>query len=253
MAEKPNPFLKLLNQVKADTQKAVPAPTPKAEEKKISESPEQGLTSPAKTDTPVSRPAQEKTDLAQSTPAPQLLLGAAIAPKDDEADKPESNGDLQPYDMQELAMVDTENMEPTNPIRRVPNLNVKAANMAKSLTLESPASVRELCDKLDAMIGERAAPDLQGPQLIDIRNYVQTLMVTLKSRPEFDSVIIDKDVRNVMKFIRATRQEALELRDVKTEKKATRSAKKEVTSSRAKGFESAFNAIMFGAPKFGDK
>lgn len=245
MADKANPFLKLLAQV------TKPQPTPVAGTKNTSDSAAKGLTSPSVSAIPVSPPQQEKTDLPQTIPQAQLLLGAAIAPSN-EMPKPESTA-LQPYDREELAMIDTENMEPTAPNQKVPTINVRAANLAKASALTSGESVRDLCDRLDAMIGERAAPDLQGPSLFEIRNYVQTLMITLKSRPEFDSVIIDKDVRNVMKFIRATRQEAIELRDVKVVKKATRAVKKETVASKAKGFESAFNSIMFGAPKLGDK
>lgn len=251
MTNKPNPFLSLLNKVKADANGA--KPTPSEGQKNIPDSAKRGLTSPPVQAIPVSPPPQEKTNLPVTTPPSQLLLGAAIAaPKELPTAGSESTA-LQPYDREELAMVNTENMEPTAPNQKVPTLNVRAQNLAKASVLTAPESVRELCDRLDAMIGDKAAPDLQGPSLIEIRNYVQTLMITLKSRPEFDSVIIDKDVRNVMKFIRATRQEALELRDIKTVKKATRSVKKESTAKKAKGFESAFNAIMFGAPKFGDK
>lgn len=251
MADKPNPFLKLLNRSVQQQAAAKPA-TPKPEEKNTSDSTAEGLTSQSVQGIPVSSPAQEKTSTAQAIPSAQLLLGAAIASTAKELDSPAATA-LQPYDREELAMIDTENMEPTPVNQRVPNLNVRAANLAKASVLQSGESVRELCDRLDNMIGDKAAPDLQGPNLFEIRNYVQTLMITLKSRPEFDSVVIDKDVRNVMKFIRATRQEALELREVKTVKKATRAVKKEVTSSKTKGFEKAFQSIMFGAPKLGDK
>jgi hypothetical protein len=112
-----------------------------------------------------------------------------------------------------------------------------------------------VCDQIDKLIGDEAGAALEGPSLITVRNYVQTLMVTLKTRPEFDSVIIDKDVRNIMKFIRATREEALALREVKTTKKAVREAKKETatkkTSAKALGFEDAFKSVMFGP--FGGK
>jgi len=77
---------------------------------------------------------------------------------------------------------------------------------------------------------------------------VQRLMITLKQRPEFDSVLIAKDVRNVMQFIRATREETLALREVKTEKKAVRAVKSEAKKKSLKGFEAAFNNVMFKFP-----
>jgi len=243
MADKPNPFLKLLNQVKADAAKTA---TPKVEEKNIPDSPKKDLTNPFISGKVVSPPTQEKTSLPQVTPQAQQLLGAGVG----ETTQSEST-DLVPYDTHELANINTESMEPVE--KRETNLNVKAKQFGQKLQLESTQSVRELCDTLDAMMESENAATLQGPKLIDIRNYVQTLMITLKARPEFDSVIIDKDVRNVMKFIRATREEALALREVKVVKKATRSAKKETTSVKNKGFEDAFKNIMFGAPNLGGK
>lgn len=272
MADKPNPFLKLLNQVKADGV-GVKAPsvgsggggaiprsgpeiemhmTPKPAEKNTSDSVSGDLTSTSVQATPVSSASQEKASLPELTPQAQRLLGSAPvepAPSMSYDEFANAMQEVVPSDTQELASINTDSMEPTEG-KRETNLNMKAKAFGNKLQLESADSVRALCDRIDAMIGdtvEGASAALQGPNLITIRNHVQSLMVTLKSRPEFDSVMIAKDVRNVMKFIRATREETLELREIKTTKKAVRAAKKEVTSGKAKGFDDAFKSVMFGS------
>lgn len=247
--DKPNPFLKLMQSVKKD----LPT-TPKSTEKNISDSVSGALTKTSAQATPVSSVPTEKASLPEGIPSSQLLLGnpfTGLRPPE----PAESNGELVPSGVQELGAIDTESMEPSE--KREANLNVKAKAFGKTLTLDSASSVRALCDEIDSLIGDNAtgaSAALQGPNLITIRNYVQSLMVTLKSRPEFDSVLIAHDVRNVMKFIRATRQETLELRDIKVTKKAVRAAKKETSTNKAKGFDDAFKSVMFGTlPKIGGK
>lgn len=251
MVDKPNPFLKLMQSVKKDM-----TATPKPAEKNISDSVSRALTSPSVPATAISSEPKEKATMPELTPQTQRLLGAggttAGGPttSDETAmdfDSMMAADELQPSGMQELASMNTESLEPQS--RREANLNVQANQLTKRLQLDSAESVRELCDRIDSMIEDKAAANLQGPGLLQMRNYVQSLMVTLKTRPEFDSVIIAKDVRNVMQYIRATRDEALSLREVKTTKKTVRAAKKEQTTTKAKGFENAFHAIMFGGGK----
>jgi hypothetical protein len=250
MNDKPNPFLKLMADLKADRSKAgqTEKPNPLIEAKKISDSVAKPLTAPAVSATPISPTASEKPTLPQLTPQAQRLLGAAPTPKSaDDFIKPESA--LATSDLQELARIDTEKMEPQTD--RKPNLLVKANELNRKLTLDSTSSVRALCDQIDELIPKQAGSALEGPPLIHIRNYVQTLMVTLKQRPEFAEAIIDNDIRNVIKFIRATRQEALALREVKTVKKEVKAAKKASGASEAKkaaAFDSAFSKVMFGLP-----
>lgn len=143
---------------------------------------------------------------------------------------------------EELANYNTEKLEPQ--FEREKNLNVKAEQRTKQLILQSGEDVRTVCDKLDAAI--ESNPKLVGPSLIEVRGYVQRLMVTLKERPEFDSFVIDKDVRNIMRFIRSTREEALSMREVKTVKKATRAAKKEQNQIKGGNFAAAFQSIVLG-------
>lgn len=144
----------------------------------------------------------------------------------------------------ELAAMNTDSLEPQMHVEK--GINVKAEALTKASVLDSKENVRALCDKIDSLIVGDAM--VSGPSLAILRNSVMTLMMTLKSRPEFDSVIIDKDIHNVMKWIRSTRQESLDLREIKTTKKAVKAAKKEglgsVKMNNLKGMEAAFNKMM---------
>lgn len=144
-----------------------------------------------------------------------------------------------------LAELNTDSMKPQD--KPITSLTLKAAQRTEKLVLDSAQDVRQLCDQVDQLISSNE--QLAGPALIHLRGYVRQLMVTLKEKPEFDNILIDKegglsDTRNIMKFIRATREESLLLRDVKTEKKAVRGAKKEKTSTLNAGLSAAFAAVM---------
>lgn len=152
----------------------------------------------------------------------------------------------------ELAATDTTEFEPKDPnARREPQELIEAKKIDSKLAIDNETSVRALCDHIDTLI--ESNPKLIGPPLVDLRNYVQRLMITLKQRPEFDSVIIAKDVRNVMTFIRAARGEALELREVKTTKKAVRGLKKEgkeLAMGTQDMMAKALNNVLLGGFKF---
>lgn len=253
MADRPNPFLKLMQQA------AKPAVTPQVEEKKSSESVNEGLTKPLTSDTVISAGNERKETNTVLTPQALRLLGtpseqgearpaqgsalSATSTLDalDSLKQPDADAII-PSGLQELASINTDSMEPQD--RRETNLNVEAARLGKKIQLESASDVRALCDRLDAKLEAEGGANLAGPNLFEVRNYVQTLMVTLKTRPEFDEVIIAKDVHNVMKFIRATREEALAMREIKTEKKATRAANKEVKGIKQSALQQAFKDIM---------
>ncbi len=174
---------------------------------------------------------------------PFASLMAAPTAESIAADKALTQPRNQLNQLSELAAMNTESLEP-NTGKPETNINVKAAVRSASLMLESPEEVRQLCDRVDQMIESNEA--LSGPPLIELRGYVQRLMITLKERPEFDSIVIDKDIRNVMRFIRATREETLALREVKTERKAKREANKAVKVIKDSPMKDAFNAIMLG-------
>lgn len=260
MASKPNPFAHLLSKPKA----SAPSTPPKENtlsgwnetiqqmaEKNISESVKKDLTNLSNSDNSFSMQTKEKETTGTLTPQAQLLMGAnGETPEFEPLNTGETFG---PSTTQELALIDTSDetqFEPKTQIEK--NINVRANEMAKSMVLGSESEVRNLCDRIDEMIlkctGPTGVVEIVGPSLGEIRNSVQSLMITLKQRPEFDSVLIAKDVRHVMQYIRATREEALSLREIKTEKKVVRAIKGEAKKKSLKGFEAAFNNVMFKFP-----
>jgi len=157
---------------------------------------------------PVLQPTQDTSQtqlLGDSGPSPDAAIGDVV------------------NSQEELAHIDTTNMEPKQAM--TPSLTLKAQQKAAALILESGEEVKELCDRVDKLL--ESSPQLVGPPLIHVRGYVRQLMVTLKEKPEFDNILIDKDTRNIMRVARAIREEALALREVKTEKKVKRESNKE--------------------------
>jgi hypothetical protein len=234
--------------------------TPKPVEKNTSDSVGKGLTN-VSTSASLGAGISEKASTELKVPNQMLLspmaqklmqataLAVQTAPAvaEDSGASPEYKPLTADGGIHELAAMNTDSLEPQMHVEKT--INVKAEALTKAGVLNSGESVRELCDKIDAMIA--ADQMVAGPSLATLRNYVMTLMMTLKSKPEYDSVIIDKDIRNVMTFIRSTRQESLDLREIKTTKKAVRAAKKEGLSSvkQLKGMEAAFNKMMGLGPK----
>ena len=119
--------------------------------------------------------------------------------------------------------MDTSKLEAKAP-SKASSLVRDANRREQRMVIPNAEQVRKVCDALDETIGDAAESETFDLPLI--RDYVARLMVTLKSNPEFMEVIIDSDVRNIIKFIRMTRYEAIEKRDsagVKREKKVVKS------------------------------
>lgn len=66
----------------------------------------------------------------------------------------------------------------------------------------SPEGMRAKLDRLDKMIIANSGVDQTS--IDTARGYVQDIMVELKTHPEYSGVLADKDVHNIMTFVRAT-------------------------------------------------
>lgn len=199
-----------------------------------------GLPAPASTPTPEPPPIESNPFLVRNND--QLLAPVTESVADDSVTEKQLPLDATLHSSEQLARIntDTDEFEPKDSHEKTEL--VKAAEMAKDLVLKDSSSVRNLCDKIDELI--ESHDQLVGPSLITLRGYVQTLMVTLKTRPEFDEIIIDKDVRNVMKFIRSVRETALATREVKITKKAVRETKAAKNAPTQAAFAAAFKSVM---------
>lgn len=240
MTEK-NPFMSLIERTKAEmaakaakTQSAsaqieVPAPMPTQPHVKI-ESPKVEM--------------QSNPFLA---PASMTLAGPV---EDEIEDTSFSNVDDGVYSVGELARINTEQMNMKPQVDRVQKSEVvQAQRLTRAAILGSNDDVRALCDKVDSLL--ESIDVIRGPSLVELRSYVQVLMITLKEHPEFDSVLIDKDVHNIMRFVQATSREAEDHREIKTAKKAVRVAKKASKASEDKMaglMANAFNSLFNTKP-----
>jgi hypothetical protein len=66
----------------------------------------------------------------------------------------------------------------------------------------SPEGMRAKLDRLDRLI--IAGSGVDQTSIDTARNYVQDIMIELKTHPEYSGVLVDKDVHNVMSFVRAS-------------------------------------------------
>jgi hypothetical protein len=108
------------------------------------------------------------------------------------------------------------------------------------LHTELPTDVKELCDRFDEMMARDQGIDVMNLGLA--RAYVKKIMVMLKENPEFDGLIIDRDVHNIMAFVRSTREQAVATINTKAEKSAKAAANKAKKTNRFGSIE----AIDFG-------
>lgn len=92
-------------------------------------------------------------------------------------------------------------------------------------------------DKLDALVQSELGI---SPYTIDvIRGHVKQIMLDLVTQPELDSILIDRDVHNVLAFIRHVKVDAVEARESTKTKKVAKAAK----DSKFKNFDLDLTAL----------
>lgn len=111
------------------------------------------------------------------------------------------------------------------------------------LHTELPTDIKELTTRFDEMMCRDNGIDMLNLGLA--RAYVKKIMVMLKENPEFDNLIIDKDVHNIMAFVRKTRETAVDTINVKSAKAEKSAATKASKRNRFGSIE----AIDFGGSK----
>lgn len=103
-----------------------------------------------------------------------------------------------------------------------------------------PEKFEDVLKKFDElMIRDQGVNDLNVGHL---RDYVKRIFVELKENPEYDGLIIDRDVHNVIKFMRAVKGQAQELA---IDKKA-KAAKKEANSAKKNRFAAIAGNLDIG-------
>lgn len=96
--------------------------------------------------------------------------------------------------------------------------------------LPEAADVRALADSLDASIAADA--DIPIGTLHQIRDHVRTIMTTLRAHPEFSTILLDADVRNIVRFARAAYINANEVTLLTASVKQDRAVKRESKASK---------------------
>lgn len=76
----------------------------------------------------------------------------------------------------------------------------------QSTILRGPAGFKEKLDKLDNLIV--AGAGITQTTLDTCRHYVADVMMELRKFPEYDSILIDRDVHNVMMFVQQSTSQA---------------------------------------------
>ena len=103
-----------------------------------------------------------------------------------------------------------------------------------------PEKFEDVLKKFDElMIRDQGVNDLNVGHL---RDYVKRIFVELKENPEYDGLIVDRDVHNVIKFMRAVKGQAQELA---VDKKA-KAAKKEASSAKKNRFAAIAGNLDIG-------
>jgi len=103
-----------------------------------------------------------------------------------------------------------------------------------------PENFQEMLDKFDKlMIRDQGVNDLNVGHF---RDYVKRIFVELKENPEYDGLIIDRDVHNVIKFMRAVKGQAQEL----AVEKKTKAAKTQANKAKSNRFAAIAGNLDLG-------
>jgi hypothetical protein len=99
--------------------------------------------------------------------------------------------------------------------------------------------------KLDSLIADDLG--LTITTIDSARNYVKEIMIQLKEEPELDSILIDRDVHNIIAVIRHIRIDAAAAMATGKEKSEKRVKKSTATSKGGKEIAAAFDDVDFSA------
>lgn len=103
---------------------------------------------------------------------------------------------------------------------------------AEKYIIKESEGLRTLCDAIDAAMSRDDI--MEGFNLDAVRGYVKTVMVTLKAKPEFDGILLDKDVSNLVQFATRAYHQAETIRQMESGAKAAKAAKRKTKESGSK-------------------
>lgn len=89
---------------------------------------------------------------------------------------------------------------------------------------QAPLNFQERLNELDRLVNSQMGISLAT--IDTIRGHVMQIMIDLKQQPELDSCLIDRDVHNVLAYVRHTHVSARQELESSVKKKEVRAAKK---------------------------
>lgn len=94
---------------------------------------------------------------------------------------------------------------------------------------KGPAGFKAILDSFDALVG--ASVGISALDLDNARNYVARVMTELKTNPEMQAFVIDRDVHNIMKYVQASASIAGQNFVTKASTRAKKEAKAQAAAS----------------------
>lgn len=189
-------------------------------------------TEPA-TDTPaVTEPAPKRTNplfnlhkRQTAVAVQQEKASELLAPV--EEDKPIDSGE---QSIEDIAAFDTSKLKPTvDPQSK----ESTALARARQAVIKGPEDFKKVANALDELIGQDEGIDMLT--LSAARSYVKVLATSINENPELDSLMLARDVRNVIRTMRTLQAQAEAAQEVKLEKRVKRASKKK-SSAKADKF-----------------
>jgi hypothetical protein len=94
----------------------------------------------------------------------------------------------------------------------------------KETLLSGPEDIRATMDEVDSLMASDVG--ISTIALGVIRNKIESVMISLRDNPEWDSILLDNDVRNMVRFLRSIKGEAQLVLEEKSQKKAVAASKR---------------------------
>lgn len=209
--------------------------------------PTSGVTIDAKANSPVQAKPPESTSqglpavAAESPKKSSILAGLAAGRPAAGGTQGENEGSKTPERRDSTAVVPTPSVGAAKPAGLLAGL-ASGREKAEALKAEHdylfeevPKDFKETLDRFD-MIMQRDQGDIDF-DLPHMRNYVMRIMVDLKENPEYDGLIIDRDVHNIIAFMRRLKGQAITIANEKTTKAQAKASKPKVGARFAMDFD----------------
>ena len=132
-----------------------------------------------------------------------------------QAEEPEADAEPEP---ESKAVAVVTRMTPEESKELVPTIEA-----VEVITEDFIGGFKERLEKLDRLI--QVDTNLSSYTIDAARNHVKQIMIDLKEQPELDSCLIDRDVHNILRFIRSVKDTAIQEKAVVKVKKAAKAGK----------------------------